>query len=120
MEPKKCCTEERYEFRDNSGKDLVKFCNILRMEGDDKSTAFYLLPENPDKPVYTKTQTGNIGVHYNRLKHTDMFCRVHNSHVVNILYIKRVEAHFVTMMDGTKVEVSEKFKPVLDSMLKSC
>jgi two-component system LytT family response regulator len=98
-----------------NGLEFVNVVDIIRIQGDNVYSTFYL--GNGKKMVACMT-----------LKETDMllgrlgFFRVHKSSIVNLRHITRYikgEGGVVVMSDGAEVEVSRRIKPMFLKMLGS-
>jgi len=88
---------------------IVDSNDIVRCQSDSYYTNFFL--SSGDKIFVSKTMK-----EYETLLADYGFIRVHNSHLVNINYIKsftRKEGDYLIMKDGTKVPVSRRRKNVI-------
>lgn len=92
-----------------SGLEVVSMNDIIRCQAQINYTYIYLTQNQ--KFVISKTLK-----EYEDLLHDYDFLRVHNSHLVNLHYIKnyiRGEGGTITMSDGTSIEVSRRKKDEL-------
>ncbi|MCH8902665.1 MAG: LytTR family transcriptional regulator [Bacteroidetes bacterium] len=115
MENQQLFEENNYE-KENSlitlalptleGFTIIKVGEIIRCEASGNYTYFYL--ENNLKILISKTLKD-----FERLLGTKEFCRIHNSHLINInhlrKYIKGKGGH-VVMSDGSMVDVAVRKK----------
>lgn len=88
------------------GLSFIKFDDIIRIEADGNYCRIYCV----NRPVYTVTR--QIHELEEKLPATS-FCRIHNSHIVNISFIReyvRGRGGYVVMTDGTQVDVSNRRK----------
>lgn len=91
------------------GYIFVLLSDIIRCESKTGYTTFYL--KDMEKVVSSK----NIK-EYEPLLTNDIFFRVHNSHIVNLSYIKkyhRGRGGYIEMEDGTMIEVATRRKDEL-------
>lgn len=94
-----------------NGLIIVPVKDIIRCEADVNYTHFYLV--NKEKILVSKTLKD-----YEELLEEYDFIRIHNSHLINLHYVKnytRGDGGFVTLTDGSQVDVSRKKK---DEFLK--
>ena len=88
----------------HSAKDaqLVQLSNIVRIEGDNNYSTFYL--NNGTKILVSKTLK-----EYEEKLEQEHFFRIHKSHIINLNYLTKLlkeDALLVQMQDGTLLEVS--------------
>ncbi len=89
-------------------KDGIAFLapsEIIRLQADGSYTYLFTAAER-----YTASR--NIKEYEDLLSHSTFF-RAHNSHLINLEHVKsfsRTEGYFVTMSDGSSVEVSRRRK----------
>jgi two-component system LytT family response regulator len=72
------------------------------------------IEKNPKSPLIV---SGNLGTYEQMLSDCTFFCRIHNSHIVNIHYIEMYDIKQkmeVSMKDGTRLEVSRRRKTDLE------
>ena len=92
---------------------IVESNDIVRCQSDSYYTNFFL--NNGEKIFVSKTMK-----EYESLLTDFGFVRVHNSHLVNIDYIKsftRKEGDYLIMKDGSRVPVSRRKKSVIMNVL---
>lgn len=93
--------------------ELFSFESIVRLKSDNNYTEFYIADKR-------KIITSKPLKYYEELLPTDLFLRVHQSHLVNINFIKQVEkgkySHLI-LSDGTSVEISISRKEELFMIL---
>lgn len=93
------------------GFEFVELSEIIRCQGDVNYTHIYL--KNNYKITVSKTLK-----YFEELFAEANFFRVHNSHLINLAYIKKYakgKGGYVTMADNTHIEVSTRRK---DEFLK--
>lgn len=88
----------------HSAKDaqLVQLSNIIRIEGDNNYSTFYL--NNGSKILVSKT----LKEYEERLEQQHFF-RIHKSHIINLNYLSKLlkeDTLLVQLSDGTQLEVS--------------
>ncbi len=92
---------------------IIEIDNILRCEADNTYTTFYLA--SGEKIVVSKGLT-----EYDELLKPHGFFRVHQSHLVNVKAIRKIEKSDggnLTLTDGTTVPVSTRRKPLLMDLI---
>jgi two-component system, LytTR family, response regulator len=93
----------------NHSKAIVNISDIVRLEGENNYTTFYL---KKDKPVIVcKTLK-----EYEDILDKKIFVRVHKSSIINLNYIKdiiRKEELIAEMQDGTRIHISRRRWPIL-------
>ena len=97
--------KKRLCLKDALGRFYPKLSHIVRLEADGCYTVFYLVNGS------VHTQSGPIGSYYDRIKQEDLFFRIHKSHVINLLFVYRIEnCGFVIMLDGARLPISQNFQ----------
>lgn len=95
--------------------DIVHLAEIVRLESMSNYTKFHL----SDGRVLVSSKT--MG-EYEELLISSNFLRVHRSHIINALFMKkfhRNNENYVLMKDGSKIEVSDRRKKeLLDFLTK--
>jgi two-component system, LytTR family, response regulator len=89
-----------------NGLIFVDISQIVRLESDGNYTTIYTI----DKQKLLVAKTLKV---FEELLLDQPFCRVHNSHLINLNYIKsykKGKSGFLTMQDGSSVEVSSRRK----------
>jgi two-component system LytT family response regulator len=99
-----------------NGFEFVNVKDIIRLQADSNYTTFYFTDKR--KIVVSKT----IKEYEDMLAGHDFF-RVHQSHIINLQYIKNYvkgEGGIVVMQDGSEIDVSrrrkEEFLKALDNL----
>lgn len=90
------------------GLTFVDIKNIIRCESDGNYTHIYLLQKQK------VTASKNIK-EFEELLPESIFCRIHNSHLVNLNHIKKYfkgRGGYVVMEDDTSIEVASRRKDV--------
>lgn len=90
----------------SDGLEFVEISDIIRCEAEDSYTWFYL--SNKSKLLVS----GNLHTYEKQLE-PHGFHRIHNSHMVNIAYIKKYvkgRGGYVVMSDGKSIDVSVRKK----------
>lgn len=83
---------------------VIDLKNIVRCETSDSYTTFFFSDGK-------NTMVSKPLKHYDNVLTQDMFYRVHQSHKVNILYIKKfIKSGKIILSDGTLVPVSQRNK----------
>lgn len=98
--------------------EFVNIKDIIRCEADEKYTVFFM--------TNNKTIRSSFGfVHYKPQFEENNFLRVHHSHFVNIIHIKKYNfskenGSFVIMSNSETVEVSKRKKSDVNKFVKEC
>ncbi len=98
----------------STGLHLIDLDDIIHCESSNNYTTFYL--KDGEKIIVSKS----IQL-YEKLLAPYHFCRVHNKHIVNLKYVKRVvksRGGFVELTNGEKIDISEGRKKNLLEKLK--
>ncbi len=85
---------------------VLRLDNIVRFESDENYTRVHL----SDKQVIMVTRTLKD---FDEMLNDSGFCRVHNSHIVNLSYVASLEKGVVgqiVLLDGVKVPISSRRK----------
>lgn len=97
------------EFDFQSGKKELSLDRILYIESCLHKTIFYVL-ENGIKEYSMYEKLDSV-----QKKLPDaMFCRTHQSYIVNMRYARKVERYKVTLCEDTKVSISKKYYKEVD------
>jgi len=89
-----------------SGFEFIEIGNIIRCESDSNYTTIYI--KDKQKMVVAKTLKD-----FEDLLSNYSFFRIHNSHLINLTYIRsynKGKGGSVILMDGTEIEVSSRRK----------
>jgi two-component system LytT family response regulator len=93
----------------SEGYQFVFPDDIVRIQSDSNYCEFYF--KNGKKLVVSRTLK-----EYETLLEDSNFCRVHNSHLVNLRFVSKYlkgEGGYLVLEDGTSIEVSTRKKPVV-------
>lgn len=96
------------------GFEMVAFQNIIRCESESNYTIIFL--NDNRKAIITKTLKD-----VEELIQDNSFYRVHNSHLINLNYVKRYfknDGGYVVMEDGTKINISRYKKDEFYDMMR--
>ena len=91
---------------------LVQLSNIIRIEGDNNYSTFYL--NDGSKILVSKTLK-----EYEEKLDKQHFFRIHKSHIINLNYLSKFikeDSLLVQLQDGTKLEVSVRRRAELLSL----
>ena len=97
------------------GFDLLAFDDLIRLEADGCYTKIVVKGEKNKIVCRTLKEFENT-------LPKDRFFRIHKSHLINLKYIKEYSnlgGNYITMMDGSKVEISRRKTPEFILMVKS-
>jgi len=89
------------------GFDLLEFDDLIRLEADGCYTTLVL--KGGKRKIVSRTLKD-----FEDKLPKDLFFRVHKSHLINLKYIKEysnLSGNFITMTDGSKVELSRRKAP---------
>lgn len=113
---KKVDTFKRIALSTSEGIHLFEISNIIRCESQDNYTKFYIKNQKPI--LISKTLK-----EYDDLLSEHGFERVHQSHLINIAYLKayiKKDGGYIIMKDGSNLPVSqrkrERLKEILNTM----
>ncbi|MEW6469728.1 MAG: LytTR family DNA-binding domain-containing protein [Bacteroidota bacterium] len=84
--------------------EIVSVSDIIRLEADESYTRVILT----EKRNFLVTQTMK---HFEDILPSDMFIRIHHSHLVNIKHVVRylkVDSGYAVMSDGSQLEISRR------------
>lgn len=96
---------KRLCLRDSQGRIYLNLQDIVRFEADDCYTIIHMLGGRKH------VQSGSLIKFEERVKPEGLFFRIHRSHLVNLLYVYRVDdGGSLTMMDGTVLPITEEAK----------
>jgi two-component system, LytTR family, response regulator len=97
------------------GTLFIPIEEIMRCESDANYTRFFF--KDGTKPVVVSKTLKE----FEELLSDYGFCRIHNSHMINLKFIRRYirgEGGTVVMLDGTEVEVSRRKKEIFQKALE--
>lgn len=98
-----------------SGWQLVKLLDIVRLKSEGNYITFYT--NNGEKITVIKTLK-----YYENTLPENMFFRVHQSHIINLHYIKKVltsDGYSIVMSDGFTVPLSKDKKEYFKAFLRN-
>jgi two-component system LytT family response regulator len=107
--------EKKIVLKTSSNVHVVNLYEIIRCQSDKNYTHFYTT--DGEKIVVSKTLK-----EYDELLRTYGFFRVHQSHLINLTFVKRFEKSdggYLVMKDNSKVPVSFRKKDDLMKLFKS-
>jgi two-component system LytT family response regulator len=99
---------------DSNGFNVFEFDNIIRLEADGCYTKV-TIKDKKDKIVSRTLKDFEDSLP------KDKFFRIHKSHLINLNYIKdysTFSGNFVTMTDGSKIEISRRRAPAFTRKIK--
>jgi two-component system, LytTR family, response regulator len=97
---------QRLTLPTSDGLVFIAIDDIIRLESDSNYTTFYLTKK--ERIVVSRT----LG-EYEPILTAQNFCRVHHSHIINMVHLKRYfknDGGYAEMSDGSKVEISRRKK----------
>jgi two-component system LytT family response regulator len=90
---------------------IVSINDIIRCQSDGSYTMIY----TTDMQILTSRNLK----YYEGILHSHIFVRVHQSHLVNLKYVKSIKSsHLLTLTDSSEVPVSTRKKAFLKELLK--
>ena len=99
-------TQRKIVLPTSNGLELIYLQDITRLESNANYTMFHL--KNKQKMIVCKTIK-----EYEEMLEDVNFFRVHNSHIINLRYVKKYikgEGGVVKMEDGSEIDVSRRRK----------
>ena len=91
--------EPMYALKDSKGQSYVPLSSIVRLEGAGNYALLYF-----NRQKEANKQSGNLGEHEQRLNGDQRFVRIHNSHIININFVARLEKNgTVILLDGQEL-----------------
>ncbi|MBX7051210.1 MAG: LytTR family DNA-binding domain-containing protein [Flavobacteriales bacterium] len=106
---------ERIALPDHSGYRFENMRDIVRMESDSNYTTIFL--KNHEKVVVSKPMK-----HFEDFLDENTFIRIHNSHIINILFLKsylRDEGGMAELIDGTRLQIAKRRLPLFLDTIKN-
>lgn len=106
---------KRIALSTSDGIHLFEISDIIRCESEDNYTKFYIKNHKP--VLISKTLK-----EYEELLTEHGFERIHQSHLINIAYLKsyiKRDGGYVIMADGSNLPISQRKKERLHDLLKS-
>lgn len=98
----------------HTGYRFEEVKNLVRFESDSNYTTIYL--SNGEKVVASKPMK-----HFEDFLDEKIFVRIHNSHIVNIHFLKtysREDGGMTELMDGTKLQIAKRRLPLFLDVIK--
>ena len=98
----------------STGYEFIDIKEITRCEADGSYTHIFY-----EKSHFTVSKPLK---HYDNLLQSYSFCRVHNSHLINMKFVKQYtkgKGGYITMIDGTSIDVSTRRKDEFIRQLNS-
>ncbi|MCB0479968.1 MAG: response regulator transcription factor [Flavobacteriales bacterium] len=98
--------EKKLAIPDSHGITFLKINDIIRCESDGNYTRIFM---KEGKPILASKTLGE----YEHLLEGESFFRVHRSHLVNLMHIKKYlkgDGSYIVLSDDTKVDVSRRKK----------
>lgn len=112
---KKVDTFKRIALSTSDGIHLYEIGNIIRCESQDNYTKFHIKDQTP--VLISKTLK-----EYDELLSEHGFERIHQSHLINITYLKayiKSDGGYVLMKDGSNLPISQRKKERLKEILNT-
>lgn len=106
---------ERIALPDHSGYRFENMRDIVRMESDSNYTSIYL--KNGERVVVSKPMK-----HFEDFLDDTVFIRIHNSHIINIHYLKsylRDEGGMAELHDGSRLQIAKRRLPLFLDTIKN-
>lgn len=97
------------------GFDVLIFDDIIRLEADGGYTRVILKDQKNKMVSHTLKD-------FEDTLPKDIFYRIHKSHLINLKYIKaysNISGNYVTMIDGSRVEISRRKAPEFIQKIKA-
>ena len=104
---------KRIALSNSNGTFVFNVSDIIRCESDDNYTRFFIKNKKP--VLISKTLK-----EYDELLGENGFERIHQSHLINMIYLKSFvkEGSYVIMADDSQVPVSQRKRERLQELLK--
>ena len=112
---KKVDNFKRIALTTADGINLYEVSDIIRCEGEDNYTTFYIKNNKPI--VISKTLK-----EYEDLLSEYGFERIHQKHLINLAYLKsyvKKEGGYIVMADNTQLPISQRKKERLQELIKA-
>jgi two-component system LytT family response regulator len=106
---------ERIALPDHSGYRFENMRDIVRMESDSNYTSIYL--KNGERVVVSKPMK-----HFEDFLDDTVFIRIHNSHIINIHYLKsylRDDGGMAELHDGSRLQIAKRRLPLFLDTIKN-
>lgn len=104
---------ERMALPDHSGYRFENMRDIVRLESDSNYTTIFL--KSGEKVLVSKPMK-----HFEDFLDEKMFIRIHNSHIVNIHFLKSYvrDESAAELMDGSKLQIAKRRLPLFLDAVK--
>jgi two-component system, LytTR family, response regulator len=105
---------KRIALPDHAGYRFENMDNITHLDSDSNYTTIHL--KNGEKIVASKPMK-----HFEDILDEKMFVRIHNSHIINILYLKnysREDGGSAELHNGTIIQISKRRLPLFLAIVK--
>ena len=104
---------KRIALSNSNGTFVFDVSDIIRCESDDNYTKFFIKNKKPI--LISKTLK-----EYEELLSENGFERIHQSHLINMVYLKSYvkEGSYVVMADASQVPVAQRKRERLQELLK--
>lgn len=105
---------QRIALPDHAGYRFENMADIVRLESDSNYTTIFL--RTGDKVVVSKPMK-----HFEDFLEESLFIRIHNSHIINIQFLKsylRDDGGMAELHDGTKLQIAKRRLPLFLDTIK--
>jgi two-component system LytT family response regulator len=106
---------ERIALPDHSGYRFENMRDIVRMESDSNYTSIYF--KGGERVVVSKPMK-----HFEDFLDDTVFIRIHNSHIINIHYLKsylRDDGGMAELHDGSRLQIAKRRLPLFLDTIKN-
>jgi two-component system, LytTR family, response regulator len=106
---------EKIVLPSSNGFNVIAIDDIIRLEGDGCYTKVVI--KDSKNPVVSRTLKD-----FEETLPKEKFFRIHKSHIINLKYIKdysKVSGNYVTMIDGSRIEISRRRAPEFIQKIKT-
>ena len=107
--------EEKLIIPASHGFSVWLFDDIIRMEAEGCYTKVFV--KEGKNSIVSRTLKD-----FEESLPKEKFCRIHKSHLINLKYIKdysNIDGYFVTMIDGSRLEISRRKAPEFTQKIKT-
>lgn len=105
---------ERIALPDHSGYRFENMRDIVRLESDSNYTTIFL--KSGERVVVSKPMK-----HFEDFLDEQLFIRIHNSHIINIAFLKsylREDGGMAELMDGKRLQIAKRRLPLFLDTIK--
>ena len=106
-----------YNFQYNRIQYKILLNEIIYFQSDKRIT--YIITDNKINKIYSCYKSLNK-VESEVLVLSNLFCRIHQSFLINVLYVKYFTEEIVELIDGTILGISRKRKKSTIEQLEKC